>query len=84
MGQISVAGLSRQMRMFDTEQRHRSEARCRFGYLLRLAEVLNVDLREALDAIIKINAWRYPADRDRAEAPLSSRSLEISYHARRR
>ena len=41
-----------------------------FGYLLRLADVLHVDLAEALEAKIRINAQRYPADRARQRSKI--------------
>ena len=39
-----------------------------FAYLLRLADVLDVDLGEALNTKIRLNARRYPADRVRGQA----------------
>ena len=39
-----------------------------FAYLLRLADVLDVDLAEALEAKIKDNARRYPVERAHGNA----------------
>ena len=39
-----------------------------FGYLLRLADVIGVDLGEALEAKIRLNAVRYPAHLARGNA----------------
>jgi NTP pyrophosphatase (non-canonical NTP hydrolase) len=39
-----------------------------FGYLLQLADVTGVDLGQALEAKIKVNEKRYPADLARGNA----------------
>ncbi|GAA0288675.1 nucleotide pyrophosphohydrolase [Kineococcus aurantiacus] len=39
-----------------------------FGYLLRLADVLNVDLEEALRTKMRVNATRYPVESSRGRA----------------
>lgn len=39
-----------------------------FNYLLRLADVLNVDLGTALQNKLDINALRYPADRSKGSS----------------
>ncbi|CAL9360166.1 nucleotide pyrophosphohydrolase [Nocardiopsis sp. TNDT3] len=39
-----------------------------FSYLLRLADVLDVDLEEALRAKVAINETRYPVDKARGNA----------------
>jgi dCTP diphosphatase len=39
-----------------------------FGYVVRLADILGIDLYEALTAKVKLNAQRYPVDLARGKA----------------
>jgi NTP pyrophosphatase (non-canonical NTP hydrolase) len=49
-------------------QQVRAELADVFSYLLRLADMLDVDLGEALTAKMRLNAERYPADLARGNA----------------
>jgi dCTP diphosphatase len=49
-------------------ERVREEIADVFGYVLRLADVLEIDLQSALAAKIEVNATKYPVDLSRGSA----------------
>lgn len=52
----------------ETAGRVREELADVFGYVLRLADVLEVDLASALEAKIAVNEQKYPVDQSRGSA----------------
>jgi NTP pyrophosphatase (non-canonical NTP hydrolase) len=56
------------MDQHESAERVREEIADVFGYILRLADVLEIDLAEALDSKVKKNGRKYPVEKARGNS----------------